>query len=55
MATAKGGKKGRKIGRNKICCATYRAENRREKNRIRRIKRHVRKYPNDTQARNCLR
>lgn len=33
---AKGSKKGRKIGRNKVKCERYRLENRREKNKARR-------------------
>lgn len=47
---AKSGKKNRKWGRNKAFCERYRREGRQELNRIRRIKRHLRKYPNDLQA-----
>ena len=36
MADKKGGKKGRKIGRNKVCCARFRAEGRCERNKSRR-------------------
>lgn len=35
---AKGSKKNRKFGRNKVKCARYRAEGRREKNKLRRQK-----------------
>lgn len=36
---SKGGKKGRKIGRNKVKCAQYRAARRRFKNKLRRVER----------------
>ena len=39
----KGGKKGRKIGRNKVKCDRYRAEGRREKNKARRAESWKRK------------
>jgi hypothetical protein len=38
----KGGKKNRKYGRNKAFCIQYRADNREERNRKRRIARHER-------------
>jgi hypothetical protein len=47
---AKQGKKNRKHGRNADCCARYRAEGRQEKNRRRRILRHLRRHPNDKEA-----
>ena len=40
-------KKGRKIGRNKVKCAAYRASGRRERNKARRLRRHLRSHPND--------
>ncbi len=46
----KGGKKGAKIGRNKVSCAKYRAEGRREKNKAKRARRHIKAYPNDQLA-----
>lgn len=36
------GGKNRKIGRNKIKCQRYSAEHRRRKNKIRKLKRHIR-------------
>ncbi len=48
MASTNQGKKGcRKMGRNKVTCARYRAEGRREKNKRRRAARHAKKHPND--------
>ena len=46
----KGGKKGRKIGRNKLKCERYRAAHRREKNMARRAGRYLLKHPNDEGA-----
>lgn len=43
MATAKGGKKGRKIGRNKAFCTRYKAEDREAKNKARNIAREARR------------
>ena len=45
----KGGKN-KKYGRNKDWCATYRARQTREKNRVRRLRRHIKNFPNDAQA-----
>ncbi|MCG8434410.1 MAG: hypothetical protein MJA83_10300 [Gammaproteobacteria bacterium] len=44
-----------KIGRNKVFCQRYLMERRREKNKIRKLKRHLKCYPNDAQAENALR
>ncbi len=43
------GKKGgaRKIGRNKVSCARYRAEGRRLKNKKLKAIRHSKRHPND--------
>lgn len=51
--TKKKGKKGRKLGRygKHPSSVRYRTERRWEKNQLRRIARHVRKYPDDMQAR----
>jgi hypothetical protein len=46
----KGGKKNRKWGNNKAYCQRYRAEGKQEKNRARRINRHLKRHPNDLQA-----
>ena len=48
MAKGQSTKKGcRKAGRNRETCARYRAEGRREKNKIRRAARHAKNHPND--------
>ena len=46
----KKGKKNRKFGRNSNFCTRYRAEDRRAKNKVRRVKRHLKRFPNDKQA-----
>ena len=46
----KGGKKGAKIGRNRVGCLKYRAEGRRKKNKARRAVRHTKAHPNDLLA-----
>lgn len=51
---AKSGKKNRKWGRNEAFCARYRKEGRQELNRVRRLERHLKKYPNDKQAYTAL-
>lgn len=50
----KGSKKNRKFGRNKVFCEAYRRSGRREKNKARRIERHLRIYPGDGCAREAL-
>ncbi|MBI2039919.1 hypothetical protein HYT18_02505 [Candidatus Microgenomates bacterium] len=50
MSTISGGRKGRKIGRNKAKCERYRLSHRREKNKIRKILKHLKKHPNNTAA-----
>jgi ribosomal protein S15P/S13E len=45
----KGGKKSRKLGRNKSACAVYEAGCVRERNKIRKMKRHLRRHPADLQ------
>ncbi len=42
--------KGHKIGRNTKKCAVYRARGRREMNRARKLRRHVRLHPGDLAA-----
>lgn len=50
------GKKGRKIGRYKTHPSSmrYKAERRWEANRLRRVRRHLRRTPSDAQARRWL-
>jgi hypothetical protein len=44
------GKSGsRKYGRNKVKCALYRVQNRREKNKLRKLKKLSKKQPNNKQ------
>ena len=52
----KGGKKGRKIGRyaKHPSSMRYKGEQRWIRNKVRRMMRHLRRYPNDAQARNLL-
>ena len=38
---AKKTKKGRKVGRNSLSCQRYKLEHRREKNKLRRLRKHV--------------
>jgi hypothetical protein len=43
----KGGKRGRKVGRDKVKCTLYKAQHRREKNKARKLKKYLRKHSND--------
>jgi hypothetical protein len=55
---ASGGKKNRKWGRNKVSCLAYQNENRREKNKLSHLKKHLVRFPDDACAKaaveNCL-
>lgn len=44
---AKGGKKNRKVGRSKTYCQWYRNHNIREKNKVRKLRKHVKRQPNE--------
>ena len=50
------GKKGRKIGRysKSPSCMRYKGERRWEVNKLRRMARHIRRFPEDAQARSIL-
>jgi len=50
LQKAKGGKKQRKFGRNKLGCSAYAGSHRREHNKIRRLKRHLKVFPDDKVA-----
>lgn len=51
----KKGKKGsKKYGRNKIKCERYSREKRREKNKIRKIRKHLRTHPRNKVAQKRL-
>ena len=54
MAAHNKGKKNRKIGRNAVKCMRYMIEGRREKNRARKILRHLKSHPNDRAAETSL-
>lgn len=51
---ARGGKKGRKIGRNKVKCERYLKQGRWERNKLRRLRKHVRHQPNDDEAKAAI-
>lgn len=51
---SKGGKKNRKYTRNLKCCERYRAMGVRIINKIKKLKRHMKRLPNDKQAAKCL-
>jgi hypothetical protein len=44
----KGGKKGRKVGRNKVKCERYRLNQTKERNNLRRAERRLQRHPADT-------
>lgn len=48
------GKKNRKLGRNKAKCERYRAQDRRRKNKAKKIAKHLKKCYNDEVARAAL-
>ncbi len=54
MADKKQGKN-KKYGNNKVWCQVYRAQGTRERNKIRKIKRHLRRFTNDRQSNDRLR
>ena len=50
MVTHKKGRSGaRKYGRNEVKCKRYKSEHRREKNKLRKLKKLARKQPNNKQ------
>lgn len=51
----KAGKKNRKYGRNKKWCEVYRMRSQRERNKVRKLARHLKKYPHDATAKKALR
>ena len=50
----KRGKKNRKYGNNIAFCTRYRNEGRRDRNKKRKLERHLKKFPNDIQAQRAL-
>lgn len=51
---AKKSKKQRKVGRNAAFCQYYRNTNRREKNKIKRLKKHLISFPTDRCAKDAI-
>jgi hypothetical protein len=45
---------GKKIGRNKVECQRYRARRTRERNKLRKLRKHIKRYPGDAAARRAL-
>lgn len=54
MVTKKSGKKNRKYGRNAVQGTQYRARDSRFKNKLLKVKRHLKRYPFDKGALNWL-
>lgn len=54
MATKIKGGGARKYDRNKIDCKIYRESNRREHNKLRRLKKHLVRHPGDACAKNAV-
>ena len=48
------GKNNRKHGNNKASCLNYRLQNRRLRNKVRRIERHLKRQPQDAEASDAL-
>jgi len=46
--------KNRKYGRNKVKCALYASQHRHERNQVRRLRRHSKRYPADLKAAHIL-
>ena len=50
MSGAKDSKKHRKVGRNAIYCKAYANSNRREKNKLKKLAKHLARFTNDNCA-----
>lgn len=50
MSGAKDSKKQRKVGRNALYCKAYANTNRREKNKLKKLAKHLAKFGNDNCA-----
>jgi hypothetical protein len=50
----KPGRKGRKIGRNEKSCRKYKETGKKRLNKIRKLKRHMKRFPNDVVSRKAL-
>lgn len=54
MANNQVSKKSRKAGRNAAACKAYRDSNRRERNKIVKLKKHLTRFPGDAGARDAI-
>lgn len=54
MAKAKQSKKQRKWGRNALSCASYQNASRRERNKLRRLGKHLKRFPGDKTAQDAV-
>lgn len=52
--STKKGKKNRKYGRNGAYCQMYRLTNKRERNKLKKLKKHLEKFPDDKQAQKVI-
>lgn len=50
----KKGQKGRKLGRNKKKCEKYKAMGMRKKNKIHKLKKHIKDHPNSNESKDRL-
>ena len=55
MSGNTGGKGGKKYGRNSKSCLTYFNNGTRLKNKVKKVTRHAKRFPNDDRARGWLR
>lgn len=53
-ATRKKGKKNRKHDRNRKWCESYRARGQREKNKVKKLLKHLNRFPDDLAAKRVL-
>jgi len=51
---AKKGKKQRKVGRNANFCKLYRLSHKRERNKLKRLEKHLRRFPDDISAQKAV-
>lgn len=54
MSKANGSNKMRKVGRNAISCKAYANTNRREKNKIKKLQKHLINFPDDANAKAAI-
>lgn len=54
MAEGRKSKGSRKVGRDKKACEAYAAAHMREKNKLRKLRAHVKRLPNDVAAKKAM-